>query len=99
MALEVPLKAKKRFPPLAPPPAVEAKAAEPEAPSAYLTPTEVSDVKREIKRLSNKRALMTASRLAGSSQDDELKACEKTCTRAEAEIARWVLRIASGPTR
>ena len=56
--------------------------------SADMSVTEVNETKREIKRISNKRALMTASRLAGSSQDEMLRLSEKSLSRAEAELAR-----------
>ena len=49
---------------------------------------DLSEIKREVKRISNKRALVIASRLSGKNQDDELRNSEKTLSRAEAELAR-----------
>lgn len=53
-----------------------------------LSADDINEIKRDVKRLSNKRALVIASRLSGTHQDDELKRSEKTLSRTEAEIAR-----------
>lgn len=53
-----------------------------------LSAIDVNEIKRDVKRISNRRALVIASRLSGNNQDSGLKNSEKMVTRAEAEIAR-----------
>ena len=49
---------------------------------------EISEMKKALKRLSNKRAMTIASLLSGSGQDPVLKEFEKLSSQADAEIAR-----------
>jgi hypothetical protein len=53
-----------------------------------LSAIDINEIKRDVKRISNRRALVIASRLSGNNQDTGLKNSEKMVTRTEAEIAR-----------
>ncbi len=60
--------------------------------STYLEPAvataeEISEMKKEIKRLVNKRAIYVASKLSGTGQDITLKACDIKCNKIDAELA------------
>ena len=50
--------------------------------------SEINELKKEITRISNKRAMLIAAKLSGSGQDQSLKDCEKTVSQADAELAR-----------
>jgi len=49
---------------------------------------DISSLKREIKRISNKRDVVIASRLSGDQQDFNLRTFEKELIRSEAELSR-----------
>ena len=53
-----------------------------------LSQAQISQIKRDLKRISNKRAMLIAGRLSGIGQDSDLKEREKVLTQADAEIAR-----------
>ena len=53
-----------------------------------ISQAEISEMKKSLKRMSNKRAMTIAARLSGSGQDPMLKEYEKVANQAEAEIAR-----------
>ena len=53
-----------------------------------ISQSEISEMKKSLKRMSNKRAMTIAARLSGSGQDPVLKEYEKMANQAEAEIAR-----------
>lgn len=50
------------------------------------TASQISEMKKELVRLQNKRAVVIASRLSGINQDIELKKCESNCIEVETEI-------------
>jgi len=50
--------------------------------------SEINELKKEITRISNKRAMLIAARLSGSGQDKDLKEAEKNVSQADAELAR-----------
>eukprot|EP01041_Mallomonas_annulata_P008774 gene8774-18148_t len=51
------------------------------------TTTEISDMKKELNRLTNKRSLVIASRLSGASKDTELKELETKNIAVDSEIS------------
>jgi ribosomal protein S6 len=53
-----------------------------------LSESEATEMKRNIKRLQNRRAVAIANLLSGPSQDPALKSAEKTLIKAEAELSR-----------
>ena len=57
-------------------------------PPQPLSNSEISDIKRQIKRIENKRAVKVAARLSGSAQDPDLKKAEKLESKAESELSR-----------
>ena len=52
------------------------------------TQKEITEMKRELKRISNKRALYVAAKLSGTNQDAALRESEKLTTWTDAEMAR-----------
>jgi tetratricopeptide (TPR) repeat protein len=52
------------------------------------SPAEISELKKEVTRISNKRAMIIASKLSGSGQDINLKNYEKIVGQTDAELAR-----------
>ena len=48
---------------------------------------DISELKKELKRLINKRSIFVATRLSGANQDNELKTCDVNTNKLDAEIA------------
>ena len=67
-------------------------AAEQTAPKPIPTSSEISEMKKTLRRISNKRAIYVASKLSGNNQDQELKDGEKLASWADAEVARLRLQ-------
>ena len=59
---------------------------------------DISGIKKDLKRLSNRRAVVIAGRLSGDHQDKDLKSFEKSLSRTEAEISRLRSIPAKGQT-
>ena len=59
---------------------------------------DISSLKRDIKRISNKRAVVIATRLSGDQQDPNLKMFEREIIRAETELSRIRLLQSKGST-
>ena len=53
-----------------------------------ITNGDISEIKKTLKRILNKRAIAVAARLSGTNQDPDLKEHEKNLSKAEAELAR-----------
>lgn len=63
--------------------------AEPEStPRVVATQAEISEMKKDLRRISNKRAIYVASKLSGANQDPALKESEKLASWTDAEMAR-----------
>jgi len=77
--------------------------AEPPSPeievSAAVTAAAISALKNDLKRLVNQRAMAVASKLSGSQQDEQLKACETRLVRIEAEAAQFKALVQKGETK
>jgi len=58
------------------------------SPEAKLAAVDIGELKRKIKRISNKRAVAVAARLSGEQKDITLKEHEKAMHQCDAEIAR-----------
>ena len=69
---------------------------EPEPPSGVPL-SEISSLKKELKRLVNKRAIAVAGRLgSGANQDEVLKELEARVMRAEGELAQFRMLLQNG---
>jgi len=55
---------------------------------ATITNGDISEIKKILKRILNKRAIAVAARLSGTNQDPDLKEHEKNTSKVEAELAR-----------
>jgi len=53
------------------------------------TKVDISSLKKELKRISNQRALLIASRLSGSNQDVDLKLSELRLVKVDHELNTW----------
>lgn len=56
--------------------------------NVYLSETEANTLKKNIKKLQNRRAVAIANLLSGPSQDPALKVAEKMVIKTEAELSR-----------
>ena len=100
--VQVVVAAAPKFRPVPPPPPRKPPAPEPEVPvvvvempSAATKPEpriysqgEISEMKKTLRRISNKRAIYVAAKLSGGSQDGMLKDSEKLASWTEAETSR-----------
>ncbi|KAJ1433845.1 hypothetical protein B484DRAFT_5315 [Ochromonadaceae sp. CCMP2298] len=59
----------------------------------------ISSMKKELKRLQNQRAIFVASRLAGNSQDEELRFCETKLGKLETELGYYKLMLQKGENK
>ncbi len=64
-----------------------------------MTAAAISALKNDLKRLVNQRAMAVASKLSGSQQDEQLRACEGKLARIEAEIAQFKAQLLKGETK
>lgn len=53
------------------------------------TKVDIHSLKKELKRISNQRALLIASRLSGINQDVDLKLCELRLVKVDHELNTW----------
>lgn len=67
--------------------------------SPAVTAAAISALKNDLKRLVNQRAMAVASKLSGSQQDEQLRACEGKLARIEAEIAQFKALLLKGETK
>lgn len=73
-----------------PPPPRKAMPKQPE--KNVLSSEEMNELKREVKRISNRRAMAIANRLSGDGQDESLKNWESQVRKIENELDRLRLR-------
>jgi hypothetical protein len=59
------------------------------ASSSPPTKVDIPSLKKELKRISNQRALLIASRLSGSNQDVDLKLSELRLVKVDHELNTW----------
>jgi len=57
--------------------------------SSSPTKVDIPSLKKELKRISNQRALLIASRLSGSNQDVDLKLSELRLVKVDHELNTW----------
>ena len=62
-----------------------------------ITNGDISDIKKLLKRILNKRAIAVAARLSGTNQDPDLKEHEKNTSKVEAELARLRVQKVNSP--
>ncbi len=86
-------------PPVAPQPLVVVQEVVTATPLPNVSQEDISELKKELKRQINKRAIYVATKLSGVNQDSDLRACDSKANRVDAEIAALKTLKSSGAVK